>query len=357
MTVASSDTWLVTGGTGFVGGWLVRALALEGQSVKVVARPRTLDRVRRLIAAVEADGPGGSARVQVIDGDVDQPLCGIRSDVLAKTLRDVTVMVHAAAVLRPRTHEEAQRTNVEGTASALEVARRLPALRRFVHVSSIAVAGRYDGRFYEDWLDVGQEFRGLYSKSKYEAEVRVRAARDVPSLIVRPGSVVNDSRTAEAWTTTTLEMAIRAVRRFAGLPRFVPLPQPFGPRSRYPAVPVDYVVAAIRALVDVAAPPGRTYTLVEPEPPTLPSLIDEIARRVGAPRGRFGSGLVGAMAHVPTLPVVAPTLRRLGIKVDFLSYLDLLHDYDTSNARAALEPQGIICPPVFSYLDRIVERV
>jgi len=350
------DVWLVTGGTGFVGGWLVRLLAREGVKTVVVARPRAADRVRRLLGAVDADGAGAAARVQVIDGDVDRPLCDVAPDVLAKLAREATVMVHAAAVLRPRTPQDAMRTNVEGTAAALEVARRLPALRRFVHVSSIAVVGRYDGRFYEDWLDVGQRFRGLYAPSKYRAEALVREARDLPTLIVRPGSVVNDSGSGEAWGGTTLELAIRAMRKLARLPRFLPLPQPFSPTSRYPVVPVDHVARAIRALVDVEAPPARTYTLVDPEAPTLATLLDEIAVRVSAPRRRVRLPLARPLARMSGLPVVAPALRRMGIKVDFLSYLDRPHDHDVANAKAALDPKGVTCPPLLSYLDRIGER-
>lgn len=354
--MGAPDTWLVTGGTGFVGGWLVRALVLEGKSVAVVARPSAIERVRRLVAAVESDAAGSSSRIQVVDGDVDQPLAGIRSDVLAKLGREVSVMVHSAAILKPRSQDDARRTNVEGTVAALEVARRLPALRRFVHVSSIAVAGRYDGRFYEDWLDVGQSFHGLYGPSKYEAEARVREARDLPTVIVRPGSVVNDSRTGDAWPRTTIEMAIRAMRRLSALPRFVPLPQPFSMHSRYPAVPVDYVARAIRTLVDVEAPPGRTYTLVEPDAPAIARVLDEVAVRVGAPRLRIQIRAAGPISKLSTVPILAPALRRAGIKVDFLQYLDRPHDHDLTNARGTLEPRGVVCPPLVSYLDRIVER-
>ncbi len=349
-----TDHWLVTGGTGFVGGWLVRGLAAAGTAVTVVARPTSHDRMRRLVAAVEADSPGASARVQIVDGDVESPLCGLRSDVLTKLARETTVMVHAAARLRVPSREEGTRTNVEGTVAAMEVARRLPALRRFVHVSSIAVAGDYGSRFYEDWLDVGQKFRSFYARSKYEGEARVREARDLPTVVVRPGSVVGDSRTGEAWGTTTLVTAIHAVRRLAGLPRWTPLPAPFLPRSRYPVVPVDFVVDAIRALVDVEAPAGRTYCLVEPDAPSINDLLALIADRVGAPKPRVRLPVARALSGVASVPVLSPLLRRMGLRVDFLTYLDQPHDYDVSNTTAALEPRGLRCPRLKDYVDRIV---
>ena len=94
--------------------------------------------------------------------------------------------------LRPRRSTTRARSTSRACGRSLELARKAPALERFVHVSTAYVGGTHTGRFDEDDLDVGQGFRNTYEQSKFEAEQVVRAS-GLPVRVVRPSIVVGES--------------------------------------------------------------------------------------------------------------------------------------------------------------------
>ena len=133
---------------------------------------------------------------------------------------------------------QAREINVHGVARVIELARDIAAggcLRRLVHVSTAYVSGRHAGRFGEADLDLGQEFRNTYERSKHEAEHLLREAGDLPAVIARPSIVVGHR--ASGWTPAfnVIYWPIRAFER--GLLEEVPA----RPDSIVDFVPVDYV--------------------------------------------------------------------------------------------------------------------
>jgi nucleoside-diphosphate-sugar epimerase len=115
---------LVTGATGFVGSHLVERLLGAGLEVACLMRPTSdpaalegLD-VERRIAALEDSGS------------------------LARAVRGVDYVFHAAGLTRARTLAEYLAVNAEGTRRLLEALLAAGAApRRFVYVSSLAAAG------------------------------------------------------------------------------------------------------------------------------------------------------------------------------------------------------------------------
>ncbi|MBI2897529.1 MAG: SDR family oxidoreductase [Deltaproteobacteria bacterium] len=339
-----SGAIFLTGASGFVGRRLVREAVSGGRSVFALVRPSS-----RIPAEVEGE------EITVLRGDVCRPGLGLAAHDLEALQARVTDVIHAAAVREPRDDSAARSVNVDGTSHAIDLALRLPRLRRFVHVSSISVAGTYPGRFYEDWLDVGQSFPNAYSKSKHEAEARVRAAQDLPSVIVRPGSIVGDSTTGESDpSASTFDKLIHAAWRIRRLPRFVPMPRPFPPKQLFPAVPIDHVARATLALALAPAPRATTYCLIDPAPPRLEAVMTHLCDRLGAPRFRLSVPLGPARA-IASAPGVAGMLERVRFPVSSLAYLDCTLDFDDHNARNALAPADVRCPPFFGYVDALID--
>lgn len=165
------NTFLVTGGSGFVGGSLSRYLAQKGCRVK------TLD--------LEPGPPQVGSGIEHFQGDVRD------RDLVRKVIRGVDVVVHAAAALPLWKPEQIWSINVEGTATLLEACEAL-GVRRVVNISTTAVYGMPDrGPLLEtDALD-GED---PYSLSKIKAEEIAESYRDrlcVPTLraklVVGPG--------------------------------------------------------------------------------------------------------------------------------------------------------------------------
>jgi nucleoside-diphosphate-sugar epimerase len=103
---AVMTTALVTGATGFVGGWLLDELLARGERVRALARDR------RHVAALARRG------VDVLVGDV------CRSATLPAALPGVGVVYHCAAAVGPeKSAAEICATNRDGVRHLLEAAR------------------------------------------------------------------------------------------------------------------------------------------------------------------------------------------------------------------------------------------
>jgi nucleoside-diphosphate-sugar epimerase len=163
--------YLITGGAGFLGINLCRYLLGRGAAV------RTLD-----IAPFAY--PERSA-VDVVDGDVrDQPA-------VARAVRDIDVVVHAAAALPLAPAREIFSTALRGTRLLLASAAAL-GVRRFIFISSTAVYGipHHHPLVEDDELDGV----GPYGQSKIEAEKLCREPGGLAVSILRPKTFVGPER-------------------------------------------------------------------------------------------------------------------------------------------------------------------
>jgi thioester reductase-like protein len=242
--------------------------------------------------------------------------------------------------------------NVSGTQHVLGLLRRAPNLHRLHYVSTCYVSGTHRGRFMETDLECGQGFHNHYEATKYEAEVLVRRAMQdgVPCTVYRPSVVVGDSRTGETQKFDGPYFVIRFIlrqRRVAVLPVV-------GNQEDHTlnVVPSDFVVDAIEHLSTAEVPPGLTFHLADPAPPTNEEFIRAIGEVAGIrviqiPLPR--SVAKGALAHVPGLA------RFMGIPAAAVEYFTHPADYDTSRALSYLEPAGIRPPALLDYLPTLMD--
>ena len=113
---------LLTGGSGFIGGHIARALADAGHDLRLLLRP-TSD-----TALV------GDVDFERVVGDLRQP------QTLAAACEGIEAVVHAAAVLRAVRQGDFMRANREGTGN-LASAAASAGVERFLYISSIAAQG------------------------------------------------------------------------------------------------------------------------------------------------------------------------------------------------------------------------
>jgi dihydroflavonol-4-reductase len=169
----------VTGGTGFVGGAVVRRLLAEGHRVRALVRPGTNTR--------QLDG----LDVERIPGDL--------SDITA--LQDGMAgcewVFHVAALYAYWGYAWGQflETNVEGTRRVLQAAAQSSA-RRVIYTSSIAALGiPDDGTPGDEQTPVTiADMVGSYKRSKYLAEEVVRdfIREGAPIVIVNPAAPMGE---------------------------------------------------------------------------------------------------------------------------------------------------------------------
>jgi len=174
----------VTGATGFLGSHVARVLAEQGAQLRLLVRP-TSD--LRNLDGLNAERVVGDLRDA---GSIEKALAGC----------DVVFHVAADYRLWVRDPDAMYRSNVEGTRSLLEAARKQGA-RRVVYTSSVATMGftsgvsSKDGNVTDEQSPVGiAEMIGHYKRSKFMAEqVAVDAARSgVDVVIVNPTTPIGE---------------------------------------------------------------------------------------------------------------------------------------------------------------------
>jgi nucleoside-diphosphate-sugar epimerase len=171
---------LVTGATGFVGGYLTRALLGRGDSVRVLAR------------AAGRAAPLAAAGAEIRVGDVGEPAS------LAGIAEGIDTVFHLVRSETSASRAEFERIDVRGTELMLSEARRA-GVRRFVYVGTLAGyppgAARGAAALDESSPFDDSGLLGNYVQAKARAEALVRAAaggHDRPALetvIVRLGLV------------------------------------------------------------------------------------------------------------------------------------------------------------------------
>ena len=249
---------LVTGGTGFVGSHVVRALLARGRSVRCLVRPGSR---RDNLAGLD---------VELAEGDLTDPAS------LERALAGVATLYHVAADYRlwTRDPEELYRANAGGTENILAAAAKA-GVSRVVYTSSVAALGlTEDGSpANEETPVVRDRIVGHYKKSKYDAE-RVAlswARRGLPVVIVNPSTPIGEG---DIKPTPTGQMIVDFVNR--RMPAYVD--------TGLNLVDVRDVAAG-HLLAAERGRPGERYILGNRNM-TLKEILDRLAAITGLPAPR-----------------------------------------------------------------------
>jgi thioester reductase-like protein/short-subunit dehydrogenase involved in D-alanine esterification of teichoic acids len=340
--------YVVTGGTGFIGRRVVSSI-LSGDhdsEVWVLVRRESLSRFERL-----AEQWGERARPLV--GDLTVPHLGLTEEVLAE-LGTVDHVVHCGAIYDVTADDEAQRAaNVDGTTAVIDLALRVDATLH--HVSSIAVAGTFDGEYTEADFDVAQDLPTPYHQTKFEAELLVRSAPGLRYRVYRPAVVVGDSHTGEMDKIDGPYYFFGLLAKLAALPSFTPMMLPDTGRTN--VVPVDFVVDALIALMHAPDRDGQTFHLTAPKTIGLTHIYRGVAKEAGLPDllgslpGSLATPFLKATGRAKILRNMAVT--QLGIPAEVLDVVDLAPTFTSDNATEALSGTGIRVPEFASYAPRL----
>jgi dihydroflavonol-4-reductase len=175
-----SQKVLVTGGTGFLGSYIIKALIEKGYAVRAIRRS----------AALPAYIPSSLLdKVEWVNGDVLDVIS------LEEAMEGIHTVIHSAAVVSfvKKDRQQMYKVNVGGTANVVNMALEKN-IQRFVHISSVAALGRteHGGQVNEEkkWED--NKINTHYAKSKYKSEVEVwrGTAEGLSAVILNPSTIL-----------------------------------------------------------------------------------------------------------------------------------------------------------------------
>jgi len=243
----------LTGSTGYIGAHVAANLLQDhGASLNVLIRARDPHEAEvRLWRALQLhlDFPRFyehlQTRVRIFRGDLTTSNFGLGRDDYDRLIHTTDSVIHCAASLNRKSEKSCLNVNLRGTLEVLQLAMRVHhyhGLRRFSHVSTVAVAGkRQDEVVTEDKsIDWNRSDYDPYARTKKFCEHMIRELLpEVPITIFRPSIVLGDSRRAE---TTQFDM-VKSFVFLAGLPVL-----PFRPSDKVDIVNVDFVADAIATL-------------------------------------------------------------------------------------------------------------
>lgn len=175
----------VTGGTGFIGGEVVRQLRQRGEEVVCLVRnPEKGEAVAEL-------------GCELVAGDLSD------ENAIRAGLEGCDAVIHAAAMYEvgiPASQRETMRdANVGGTERVLgaALAAKIP---KVVYVSTVGAFGNTHGEVVDEaYQHPGEEFTSCYEQTKWEAHKAARRliGEGLPCVIVQPGGVYGPGDTSQ----------------------------------------------------------------------------------------------------------------------------------------------------------------
>lgn len=277
----------LTGSTGYLGSYLVAGLLTEhAEALNLLVRAKSEQEAReRLWTSLQLhfEFPKFfeylNSRVRIFLGDLTAERFGL-SDTEYHDLVDTTgSVIHCAASLNRKSEKQCLNVNLRGTLEVIQLARRAQdrnGLRRYSHVSTVAVAGmRKNEVVTEDAaIDWSRSDYDPYARTKKFCEhMANQLLPDVTKTIFRPAIVLGDSRRPE---TSQFDM-VQAVDVLARLPVL-----PLRPRDKIDIVSANYVSKAIVTIHQKNDPTHRIYHLSSGTgSQTYQELTDALAQAAG----------------------------------------------------------------------------
>jgi dihydroflavonol-4-reductase len=306
----------VTGGTGFIGGVIVRQLRDRG------------DEVVCLVRNPEKGKAAAALGCELVAGDLGDEAA------IGAGMAGCDAVIHAAAIYEigvPAKERPAMwEANVAGTERVMNaaLAAKVP---KIVYVSTVGVFGNTDKKVVDETYEhPEQSFTSYYEETKLEAHKIVKRMideQDLPAIIVQPGGVYGPGDTSQ--------VADLLEEFFAGKLPLLPFPE-LGICMSH----VEDIAGGVLLALDKG---GEIYVISGPAT-TMRGAIEMVAKVSGrkAPKRNLPTPLMKAL--VPIGPLVGkmmgqpPNLRELITSGDGVTFWA---SYEKAERELGYSPRGL----------------
>ena len=343
---------LITGATGSVGFNLLRKLLEETNDFfYLLVRPNKKltgdERIYELLKKTYDDSilKKYMERIKVLSGnltDTDFSLDKYQIDTLVKNLDYIYHCAASISFTLPL--ETAREINITGTKNVLNLAQKCldsGKLKRLFHVSTSYVLGNYNKVFYENQLDVGQQFNNTYEQSKFETEVLLQKylAKNFPLTIFRPSIIGSDSITGEITKSNIIFDFVKRISQ-GRLKEVI-----CDDDSSLNLIPMDFVINALFIISRNKDSIGKTYHLANNYNMKVKDFAKYICTASNSPMPKF-------------IPIKdKDTAERLSLMrlTPFLPYISQSHRFDNTETLSFLNDHYKTEELGFDYIRKCIE--
>lgn len=347
---------LITGATGFLGGFLAGELIKRGRKTILIVRQKGNDtapqRIENLLRFLNIEA---KHKPVIIPAEIDKPGLDLTEE-HRQILRNVPEVIHCAAdtSFAERKKQQVEATNLQGLLNVFDV---VPNCERFFHMSSAYSAGSQEGLIKEE-IQHPTGFHNPYEQSKNEAEKLITdlcREKGTNLTIFRPSITYGDSATGESLRFNALYFPVRTLlffrdslkkdilkragKRAAGLGVSINengsmhLPLTFPGNGHLNLVPIDFLVKAVTAIMDSGE--LGIFHIVNPKSDTVGQLLQNIERHYSI------SGLKVSDESSQGSPLQTLINSYMDVYYPYFCDKRSFSDYRT---RKILEPLRIECP-------------
>jgi len=352
-------SYFLTGGTGFIGRFLVEKLLERKEKIYLLVQESSLHRYEQLL---ERFGTTSDDVIAIV-GDLTKPNLGINEGQMAELKGNVSHFYHLAAIYDLNAGAEIQQAvNVQGTRSAIEAATTMGA-KCFHQISSIAAAGLYKGTFREDMFEEAEHLDDPYLQTKHESEKVVREECTIPWRVYRPGMVVGHSKTGEIDKVDGPYYFFKLLQKVRStLPQWMPTIGIEG--GRLNIVPVDFIVDALDFISHAEGEDNKCFHLTDSDPYKVGEVLNIFAKAGHAPTMtmRVDSRMFGFIPSMvrngiknlpPVKRITGALLNDMGIPQSAMGFINYPTKFDSRETERVLKGSGIEVPRLPDYAPAI----
>lgn len=365
-------TYLLTGGTGFLGSQLAIELIKRGNRIIFVGRSigNVPIQVRINDILVKLDPVINLTDIETLEGDITVTKLGLSNKALQDLDGKVDAIWHLAANLsfKKEDRDLVFSTNVTGTQNVLELAKILNC--PFYYTSTAYVHGNRSGLILEDELIyLPHGFNNYYEESKYLSESFIHEyaqKNEVDFIIFRPSILIDLSGSkniknfgyyAVITALFNLKMSLsKLIKENRLLPKIlgvkykeekltIPILFPYSYKTHLNLMPIDH---AIKWMIDISSNSGavgKTFHIVNPHPLLIKTLLDQVITALNIKMSLFRSPEWWARFCFDVFYFIGKfvkPVKKIGSRLHtFKYYMTANNEYDLTNIKIILGKQTV----------------
>ncbi len=359
--VLEPERIFLTGGTGFLGAFLIEELLQQTQAtiyclVRAANVEEGKNKLKKNLQQYALWDDSFNSRIIPVVGDLSQPLLGIGAEQFQILATNIDTIYHSAALLNyVYPYSALKAANVLGTQEILKLACQIK-VKPVHYVSSVAVfeSNAYAGKVVKE-DDQFEHWEGIhlgYSQTKWVAEklVKIAGSRGLPITIHRPPLIAGHSQTGVSNTHDFICLMAKGCLQMGSFPEV---------DYMLDMSPVDYVSKAIVHLSRQKESIGKAFHLQHPQPVPLTVLVDWV-RSFGYPvdvipydawQDKLINNVTSAENPLYTLrPFLLERRSEEQLTIPDLYLKARRPEISCEDTLNALAGSGVICAPIDSKL-------